>query len=63
MDEEDSPQPLQPGKVDMVQTAPSSYAEFAAVLWVPDPEQRHFWREFWVKKGAPGSKPGSRMGF
>lgn len=47
----------------MVQTAPSSYAEFAAVLWVPDPEQRHFWREFWVKKGAPGSKPGSRMGF
>jgi hypothetical protein len=22
----------------------------AAVLWVPDPEQRHGWREYYVKK-------------
>ena len=34
----------------------------AAVLWEPDPEQRHGWREFYVKKAAP--KPnGKGMGF
>lgn len=62
MDEEEPLPQLTPGKVDMVQTAPSSFDEFAAVLWVPDSEQRHYWREFWVKKG-PQVKPGSRMGF
>ncbi len=30
--------------------------EMAAVLWVPDPEQRHGWREFYVTKpGAPSA--------
>jgi hypothetical protein len=34
----------------------------AAVLWVPDPEQRHGWREYYVKKTQP--KPGDRrMGY
>ena len=33
-----------------------------AVLWLPDPEQRHGWREYYVKKTAP--KPGNkRMGY
>lgn len=32
------------------------------VLWVPDIEQRHGWREYYVKKAAP--KPGARkMGY
>lgn len=29
-----------------------------AVLWVPDIEQRHKWREYYVKRTAP--KPGAR---
>lgn len=33
----------------------------AGVLWVPDPEQRHGWREFYVDK--PGSSPERGMGF
>lgn len=33
-----------------------------AVLWVPDPEQRHGWREYYVKRQPP--KPnGKRMGY
>jgi hypothetical protein len=33
-----------------------------AVLWVPDIEQRHGWREYYVKKSTP--KPGARkMGY
>lgn len=41
---------------------PSDLADFAAILWVPDPEQRHGWRELWVRK--PDAKPASRpMGF
>lgn len=33
-----------------------------AVLWVPDIEQRHKWREYYAKKVAP--KPGARkMGY
>ncbi len=33
-----------------------------AVLWLPDPEQRHGWREFYVRKQAP--KPGAKkMGY
>lgn len=32
------------------------------VLWVPDIERRHKWREHWVK-GEPVSKPPKRMGY
>lgn len=33
------------------------------VLWVPDPEQRHGWREYYVKRTAT-PKPGARkMGY
>lgn len=32
----------------------------AAVLWIPDPEQRHGWREFYVRRDPP--RP-SRVGF
>lgn len=33
----------------------------AAVLWVPDPEQRHGWREFYVKRTVTQRR--RRMGF
>jgi hypothetical protein len=34
----------------------------AAVLWIPDIEQRHGWREYYVKKAQ--QKPnGKRMGY
>lgn len=33
----------------------------AAVLWVPDPEQRRGWREVYVSK--PGAKPDRPFGF
>lgn len=29
-------------------------------LWVPDPEQRHGWREYWIH---PEPRPGRPMGF
>lgn len=33
-----------------------------AVLWIPDIEQRHKWREYYVKRVSP--KPGSKpMGY
>jgi len=51
---------LQAGRVDTVQATPSSFDQFAAVLWVPDPEQRHFWREFWVRKSPDAPKVASR---
>jgi hypothetical protein len=31
-----------------------------AVLWLPDPEQRHWWREYYVKR-TPAQKPGARL--
>lgn len=40
---------------------PSDHADVAAVLWVPDPEQRHGWREVYVRRTAPQSR--HRMGF
>jgi hypothetical protein len=33
-----------------------------AVLWLPDPEQRHGWREYYVAKHA-APKPGRPLGF
>jgi hypothetical protein len=34
-------------------------SQYAAVLWVPDPEQRHGWREYYVRHGPqPKPKPG-----
>lgn len=37
--------------------------EVAGKLYVPDPEQRHGWREFYVHK-PPQQKPGARpLGF
>jgi hypothetical protein len=41
---------------------PSDVTDFAAVLWIPDIEQRHGWRELYVKRPQP--KPGTRpVGF
>lgn len=36
--------------------------ETAAILWVPDPEQRHGWREYYVRHAKPNAKPRT-MGF
>lgn len=61
--DEEPPQPLQPGKVDMVQEAPTEIGQYVARLLVPDPEQRRGWREFWIKR-TNQPKPGGRgMGF
>jgi len=46
------------GKVDQVS---EDSDRPVAVLWVPDPEQRHGWREYYVKKAMP--KPCDRMGY
>ena len=34
-----------------------SISDFAAVLWVPDIDARHKWREYVVAKPKPGSRP------
>jgi len=42
--------------------APGTPTDFAAILWVPDPEQRHWWREYYVQKAT--EKPNARpIGF
>jgi hypothetical protein len=33
------------------------------VLWIPDPEARHSWREWYVSPEKPNSKPKGRIGF
>lgn len=33
----------------------------AGVLWVPDPEQRHWWREYYIQK--PNGQPERQVGF
>jgi hypothetical protein len=62
MDDEQPRPAVFAGKVETVEA--SSLGQYAAVLWVPDPEQRRGWREYYVKHGEP-SKPGARerMGF
>lgn len=40
---------------------PSEFADVAAVLWVPDTEQRHGWREVYVRRTAPRRR--RSMGF
>lgn len=51
------------GSASVVSALPPAQPDHpAAVLWVPDPEQRHGWREFYVAK-APTPKPGRAVGF
>lgn len=38
-------------------TLPVGGSHPKAVLWVPDPEQRHGWREFYVEPEAPPGRP------
>jgi hypothetical protein len=40
--------------------AGSSQCRPAAVLWIPDPEQRRGWREYYVYRDEPARRP---MGF
>lgn len=50
---------VQPGKTEEFS---SDEDRPACVLWLPDPEQRHGWREYYVKKTTP--KPNSApMGY
>lgn len=53
------------GTAEMLPTEPdadSPMTGVTAVLWLPDPEQRRGWREFYVRK--PGEeKPGRTVGF
>jgi len=52
--------PMQPGHVEL--TEAPLFGEFAAVLWVPDPEQRHWWREYYIRRSD--AKPNARpIGF
>lgn len=46
---------IEAGKAEEMDTDPERPV---AVLWVIDPEQRHGWREYYVKRQAP--KPGAR---
>lgn len=48
--------------IPSTQTRPAS-SHPAAVLWVPDPEQRHGWREFYVYPDAWQKPSGKRLGF
>lgn len=51
-----------PAKIEIIEV--SGMDQYSAVLWVPDPEQRHGWREYYVRKGNNQPKPGARgMGF
>lgn len=45
---------------DLADTSP--IPETATILWVPDPEQRNGWREYYVKREKPNAKPAA-MGF
>ncbi len=54
---------LRIGRVESsVVTAPTAFSGLRAILWLPDPEQRHGWREFYVYD-PPTPKPGGRAGF
>ena len=35
-------------------------AKVLAVLWVPDPEQRHGWREVYIARHEPAKRPRQR---
>lgn len=50
------------GRTEALPSDDSEMAGVAAVLWVPDPEQRHWWREFYVKRPT-AAKPGNVVGF
>jgi hypothetical protein len=61
MPDEEPPERLQRGSVQ-IDYDEDAISNVAAVLWLPDPESQHWWREFYVKKRVP--KPGGKgMGF
>lgn len=45
-----------------VAPTPTEFDGVRAVLWLPDPESRHGWREFYVREPEK-KKPGGRVGF
>lgn len=59
MTQDDTPQRLDKGSVEVGPEPIPSISDYAAVLWVPDPEARHWWREYVVQRDRP-PKPGSR---
>jgi hypothetical protein len=48
------------GEVTEAGSGSTSTSRPAAVLWIPDPEQRRGWREYYVYRDEPARRP---MGF
>jgi hypothetical protein len=61
MDDKAGPaEELATGVAELEHPGPATW-DAIAVLWIPDPEQRHGWREFYVR--SPPAKPGGKYGF
>ena len=57
-EDDDPPAPSGLGSAAVTpEEGPGRMDQYAAVLWVPDCEQRHGWREYYVKRPP---KPGAR---
>lgn len=48
---------------DLADSSDDEPSKPAQILWVPDPEQRHGWREWYVSPDKPNGKPKGRIGF
>jgi hypothetical protein len=54
----DEPRPLDTGAVSVHEIAtPTRLGDVAAILWVPDPEARRGWREFYVNRAPQPTAP------
>lgn len=61
-DQYEPPWELQTGRVEVEpSTSRGEFEGIRAILWLPDPEARRGWREFYVRDAVP--KPGGRIGF
>lgn len=56
-------QPLMPGSgVQNLESSGEPKPGTAATLWVPDPEQRHGWREYYVYREPPPPPQRRKLG-
>jgi hypothetical protein len=60
---DEPPVKLDPGHVETGAPVPPPSDIPKAILWIPDPEQRHGWREFCVRPQPSAPKPKRSMGF
>lgn len=52
------------GNIQTLEPPPDDRGEIAGKLYLPDPEQRHGFREYYVHRPPAPSKPGARpIGF